>query len=91
MFEGIKMAAKAALIITVTALIVALFANIRIPNADLTTFQMAITNALNIGYHWCPALRVVFPAVLTVFGLFISIQAFHFAAIAIRWVFKVNE
>lgn len=91
MFEGIKMAAKAVAIATVTGLIIALFANIQVPSIDVNTLTNAVSTALAVAYHWCPALRVVFPATMTLLGLYVSIQLFHFGAIAIRWIFKINE
>lgn len=91
MFEGIKMAAKVAAIAVVTGLILALFANIQVPNIDVNVLTSAVSTALAVAYHWCPALRVVFPVTITLLGLYVSIQLFHLGTIAIRWIFKVNE
>lgn len=91
MVEGIKMAAKAALIATITAAILALFAGVRIPNLDFTYFSQGLRTALAIGYHWCPALQVVFPVAVAMFGVYLSILLFHYAMIAVRWVMKINE
>lgn len=91
MLDGIKMAAKAALIAVVTAAILAIFANVQIPGLNFTYFTSGLNTALAIGYHWCPALQIVFPVAVAMFGVYLAILLFHFAMIAVRWVMKINE
>lgn len=91
MLDGIKMAAKAALIATITAAIIAIFAGVQIPGLDFTYLSQGFSTALAIGYHWCPGLQVVVPVAIAMAGVYLSIMLFHFAMIAVRWVFKVNE
>lgn len=91
MLDGLKMGAKAALIATVTAAIIAIFANVQIPNLDFTTFSQGLSSALALGYHWCPGLRIVVPVAIAMAGVYLSIILFHYAMIAVRWIFKVNE
>lgn len=91
MVEGLKMAAKVALIATVTTAIIGIFTQVRIPGLDFTLFSRAISTALAIAYHWCPGLSIIVPVAISMYGIYLSIMAFHYAAIAFRWVFKVNE
>lgn len=91
MFEGIKMAAKAALIAGITAAILAIFANVSIPGLNFTYFSQGLNSALALGYHWCPGLQIVVPVAVAMAGVYLSIMLFHYASIAIRWVFKINE
>ena len=91
MIDGLKMAAKVALIATVTAAIIAIFTQVQIPGLDFTLFSNALSTALAIAYHWCPGLSIVFPVAVAMFGVYLSIMTFRYAAIAFRWVFKVNE
>lgn len=88
---GLKIAVKAGLIAVVTAAIIALFANVQIPNLDFTVFAQALGTGLAIVYHWCPATVIIIPVALAMFGLYMAIILFEFAMIAVRWVFKVNE
>ena len=91
MIDGLKMAAKVALIATITAAILLIFANVQIPGLNFTAFSTALSTALAIGYHWCPGLQVVFPVAIAMFAVYMSIMIFHFTSIAFRWIFKVNE
>lgn len=91
MLDGIKMGAKAALIATVTAAIIAIFANVQIPNLDFSTFSQGLSTALALGYHWCPGLQIVVPVAIAMAGVYLAIILFHYAMIAVRWIFKVNE
>ena len=61
MLDGIKMAAKAALIVGITAGIIAIFSVVQIPGLDFTYFNNGLSTALALAYHWCPGTRVVFP------------------------------
>lgn len=91
MADFIKIAAKTALIAVVTAAIIAIFASLTIPGLDFTTFTGGLSTALAIAYHWCPALNIVFPLAVAVAGIVLALYLFHFAMIAVRWIFKVNE
>lgn len=91
MIDGLKMAAKVALIATITASIIGIFTQVQIPGLNFTYFSQAISTALAIAYHWCPGLSIIVPVAVSMFGVYLAIMAFHFASIAFRWVFKVNE
>lgn len=89
--DYIKMGAKVALIAVVTAAIIAIFANIQIPNLDFTLFAQALGKALAIIYHWVPGSNVIVPLAFTMMGIQLAIMLFEYAMIAVRWVMKVNE
>lgn len=91
MIDGLKMAAKVALIATITTAIIAIFTQVQIPGMDFTVLTNALSTALAIAYHWCPGLSIIFPVAIAMFGVYLSIMTFRYAAIAFRWVFKVNE
>lgn len=89
--DYIKMGAKIALIAVVTAAIIIIFATVQIPTLDFTTLSSGLGTALAIIYHWVPAARVIFPIAVTMLGVQLAILLFEYAAIAWRWIFKVNE
>lgn len=85
------MAAKLALIAVITAAIIAIFANVQIPNLDFTLLTQGLNKAMAIMYHWVPAASVVLPIAVSMLGIQLAILLFHYAMIAVRWVMKVNE
>lgn len=89
--DYVKMAAKVALIAVITAAIIAIFANVQIPNLDFTLFSQGISKAMAIMYHWIPASSVIVPLAISMLGIQLAILLFHYAMIAVRWVMKVNE
>lgn len=91
MGDVVKIAAKTALILVVSAAILALFANIQLPAIDTSSLTQGLSTALAIAFHWCPVLRVLWPVCLSILALKLSILVFHIGAIAWRWIFKINE
>lgn len=91
MGDFVKIAAKTALIAIITAGIIALFANIQIPNMDFTAFRQSLGTGLAVLYHYVPVAQVLFPVVLSLLAFDVALRAFNLAMIAIRWVMKVNE
>lgn len=91
MFDGIKIAAKVALIAVITAAIVALFAVVKIPGLDFTYFSQGLNSALAFAYNWCPGLSIVVPVAVSMAGVYLAILLFHYAMIGVRWIMKVNE
>lgn len=89
--DYVKMGAKIALIAVITAAIIAIFANIQIPNLDFTLLSSGISTALAIIYHWAPASQVIVPLTFVMLGIQLAILLFEYGAIAWRWIFKVNE
>lgn len=89
--DYVKMGVKAALIAVITAAIVVLLNTVQIPTLNFS----AISDYLNIAYtfmvNWFPATVVLWPIVLTLIGLEIGIMGFKVAAIAWKWIFKINE
>lgn len=91
MLDAVKIAAKVALIAVITAAVLVLFANITIPSVDFSNFSRALGVGLAVAYHYVPASVVLFPVLVLILGLELSIVLFKFAMIAVRWVMKVNE
>lgn len=91
MGDAVKIAVKTALIVGITAAIIALFANIQIPSVDYTNFTQAISSGLAVVYHYVPITQVLFPLVLAILAFDVALRAFNLAMVAVRWVMKVNE
>lgn len=91
MGDAVKIGVKAALIVGITAAIIALFSNIQIPTIDYTNFRSALGTGLAVVYHYVPISQVLFPIVLIILAFDVALRSFHLAMIAIRWVMKVNE
>lgn len=91
MGDAVKIAVKTGLIITITALIVALFANITIPSVDTTLFTQGLGAALAVIYHYIPIMRVIVPVAFGLLSFELLYYAFELGAIAVRWIMKVNE
>lgn len=91
MGDAIKIAVKTALIVGITAGIIALFNIIQIPSVDYTYFTQAIGAGLAVVYHYIPVASVLFPIVLALLAFDVALRAFNLSMIAVRWVMKVNE
>lgn len=91
MTDAFKIVAKTALIVVVTAAVIALFATVQIPTFDTSALVQALSVGLAFTTHWIPIMSVLWPIVLFLLGLFLAEKAFHVAMIAVRWIFKVNE
>lgn len=91
MGDAIKIAVKTALIVGITAGIIALFNIIQIPSVDYTYFTQAIGTGLAVVYHYIPVASVLFPIVLALLAFDVALRAFNLSMIAVRWVMKVNE
>lgn len=89
--DYVKMGAKIALIAVITAAIIAIFANVQIPNLDFTLFINGVSTALAIIYHWVPGANIIVPLAISMLGIQLAILLFEYAMIAVRWVLKVNE
>lgn len=89
--DYVKMGAKIALIAVITAAIIAIFANVQIPNLDFTLFTNGVSTALAIIYHWVPGANIIVPLAISMLGIQLAILLFEYAMIAVRWVLKVNE
>lgn len=91
MGDAIKIAVKTGLIAVVTAAVIALFANIQIPNLDYSQISQGLGIGLAVMFHWVPVMTVLWPLVLFILAFHVGYYAFKVAMIAIRWVMKVNE
>lgn len=91
MGDAIKIAVKTALIVVITAAVIALFANIQIPSVDFTVLTQSLGIGLAVIYHYAPVTQVLFPLVLALLAFDAAFRAFQLAMIATRWVMKVNE
>lgn len=91
MVDALKIAAKVALIVVITAAILLIFANLQIPNLDYSYMSQALGAGLATMYHWVPVSTVIFPLIVAILGIRVAILGFEIGAIAWRWIFKVNE
>lgn len=91
MGDAVKIAVKTALIVGITAGIIALFTVVQIPQVDYTYFAQALGTGLAVVYHYVPVASVLFPVVLALLAFDVALRAFNLAMIAVRWVMKVNE
>lgn len=89
--DYVKMGVKAAIIITVTTTIIAIFANIQIPAVDTTSFTNAIAMGKAFINYWVPILTPFVNIFVFLLGLELAAFTATLALIAIRWVLKVNE
>lgn len=91
MADWIKIGIKAGIIITATAIIVAVFANIQIPSIDTTVFSQAIGTGKAFINYWTPVGSTFLLFFIGLLGLKLALLAAKIALIAIRWILKVNE
>lgn len=91
MADWIKIAIKAGLIITVTAMLLFVLNTVQIPSVDIS----ALVNGLGVGkavlIYWFPSMSIMLTIYIALLGLELAIWAVKIALIAIRWVLKVNE
>lgn len=91
MGDAVKIAVKTALIVGITAAIVALFANIQIPALDYTLLTQSLGAVIAVLYHFVPVSQVIIPVVGIMLAFELAYYGFKMAMIAVRWVMKVNE
>ena len=91
MGDAVKIAVKTALIVVITAAIVALFATIQVPSLDYTLVSQGVGSCLAVLYHYIPVAQVIIPLALGLLSFELAYYAFKLAMIAVRWVMKVNE
>lgn len=89
--DYVKMAAKVALIAIVTGIVVAIFANVQIPELDLTIFSQAVGKGKAFVLYWVPVFFPFLNFFIFLVGLEIALYAGYIALIAYRWIMKVNE
>lgn len=91
MADWVKMGIKAGLIITVTAIIIALFANIQVPSINTSVFSDSIGSARSFLSYWAPIATNFIIFFIGLLGVKLAFLAAKIGLIAIRWVLKVNE
>lgn len=91
MADWVKMAVKAGIILTATAIIIAVFANIQVPAIDTTTFRHAIGTGKAFITYWAPVASNFLLFFIGLLSLKLALLGAKIALIAIRWVLKVNE
>ena len=89
--DYVKMGVKAALIAVVTAAIIVLLNVVQIPSFNISAISSYLNTAYTFLTSWCPAVVVLWPLALTLITLELAIMGFEVAAMAWRWIFKVNE
>lgn len=91
MADWVKMAVKAGIIVTVTATIIALFANIQVPAVDTSVFSQSIGSARSFITYWAPISSNFLIFFIGLLGVKLAFLVAKIGLIAIRWVLKVNE
>lgn len=90
--DYIKMGAKIAIVATITAAVIAIFANVQIPTIDTTQLSSAIGTGLAIYFHWTGNVGVIlWNIVLALLAIDLALLVFKVAKIAYRWILKINE
>lgn len=89
--DYIKMAAKAAVLIIIIASVIALFTIVTIPDFNISLISDYLVVAYTFMTHWSPALITLLPIGITLLTLEVAIMGIEIAAVAWRWVFRVNE
>lgn len=92
MTDAIKIAVKTALIVGITAGIIAIFANVQVPafNVQLVANALGKGRAI-VNYYAGVFSPLVDIAIYLLILYFITIPAFKIGSIAIKWILKVNE
>lgn len=88
---GIKYAIRIGLIVVITGLILAIFANIQIPQVDFTPITIYLGKAFAVLTHYVPIMAVVIPFMKVLIGVRLGLFAWKIASIGIKWIWKVNE
>lgn len=91
MADWVKMGVKAALIGTVTALLIFILGWITFPDFDISIFTQGIAFTKAIGEYYFPAFNVLAGIFVSLLGLRIILIGIQLSLVAIRWIFKVNE
>lgn len=91
MADWAKIAIKTGLIVGVMAGIWAVFNLVQVPTVDFSVLTQGLGTSLAVLNHWLPVFSVILPVTLALFALEAALLAFRFGAIAVRWLFKVNE
>lgn len=91
MGDFVKIAVKTALIVTIMAGIVALFATVQIPSLDFTLLTQGLGVALAVLYHYVPISTVILPLAFIILSLDLAILTFRIGMVAVKWIMKVNE
>lgn len=89
--DYVKMAAKLALIVIVTAAIIALFNIVTIPNFNISAMISYMNIAFAFANNWCPAFTALWGIILALISLEVGLMVFDITSMAWRWIFKVNE
>lgn len=91
MADWVKMAVKAGLIVTATALIIVIFTQVTFPQIDISAFRNGIGVGRAIMNYWFPYMGTIFDIFLGLLLLELACYGIYIALIGIRWIFKVNE
>lgn len=91
MGDFVKIAVKTALIVTIMAGIVVIFATVQIPTLDFTYLTQGLGTSLAVLYHYVPIATVIVPLALVILALDLAILTFRIGMIAVKWIMKVNE
>lgn len=91
MLDGLKMAAKLAVLTVAVAAIVLLLNTITIPAPDFSVLNTGLGKALALGNHWIPGFPLFVQLVQIELVFIVALYVFRFGVFAYHWVLKVNE
>lgn len=91
MADWVKIAVKAGLVITATALVIVLLTTVTFPALDLSVFIQGIQVGKAVANYWFPYMGTLFSIFTGLLLLELVSMTAYVALIAIRWILKVNE
>lgn len=91
MVDALKIAAKVALIVVITAGIIALFTTPIIPGVNLTEFNQAVATGKAIVAYWVPGYQIWLTVAFALLAFRLALWTAQLGFLAVRWVLKVNE
>lgn len=91
MVPAIKMAARIAALVSGFALLVVLFAVIKIPALDFSSITSAVSAGLAVFYHYIPGAQAIWTFILTLIAVTLAFYGLKWGFMAIKWALKVSE
>lgn len=91
MTDAVKIGVKSALVVAITAGIVAAFATLRIPAPNFNWLVIAGSKILAIVSYWNPLLIQLWNLAVLMMTFRVLLWITKYGLIAVKWIMKVNE
>lgn len=88
---AIKYGIRIGLIVVISVAIWAVFTQVQIPAVDFSVITQNLGSVFAVLYHFIPPMRYIIPFMIALIGIRLALYGWHFASIAIKWLWKVNE